>query len=405
MSKKKHADKFSPMKWTLIGLALFIVLYVVVVGNRYDDILRQMEGNAWVDDKVLHLFRWPMLGALLMCLPMAGVGLLASLVLKWMKKSRWIPCTLVLPLVLAYVFPPKANSQLDRYYLFSKVMNDDERVTGYIHLADEKQWQALLDELRQDGNLDTPLGLRYALLAESAMGQLPEMLFNYPVRSAEDFLFRGAREAFADQFNRQFYDNLGVYDEAFHQAMEYGLLQKEGCCMSSLRQLIDYSLAEGDWQVAEKYLTILGKACCNGSFIEERRDRLDEVKRWEERAVAEDDSTMLRPLRGDNFVGLYPLRSEMVRLAYYGVGDQQKTVDYLLCIALVEKNLDLFYKILNQFPNYQGRSLPGAYQQAFDILQSEGQAWRDAPPGTYAYYFYNVAVSNEEGQMIMRDIN
>ncbi len=403
--QKKVKRRISPMKGTLIGLACFVVAYVCVVGLRYDDILRMMEAHSWVDEWWLQLFRWPMLGALVMCLPMAGCGLLVAWLLKCVRRPRWAPFSLLLPCVLAYLYPPKSNAQLPDYRLFSSDMNDDEMVTGYIRMADEQQWQPLLDALRYDNNLNTPLGLRYALLAESALGRLPDVLFSYPVHSADDFLFRGAREAVPVQFNRQFYANLGVYDEAFHHAMEYGLLQKEGCCLYTLRQLVDYALEEGDWQVADKYLAILSQTWFDGSFVKEQRARMEQVRSDQQRAEVEADSTVLRPLRADNYVGLYPLRSEMVRLAYYGVGDRQKTVDYLLCIALLDKNLDLFYKILTQFPNYQNRSLPSTYQQAFDILQSQGQALTDAPYGTYAYYYYNVPVTEDEGTVIMRDIN
>lgn len=374
-------QRWTPMRWTLVLLLAFILLYVLVVGICYDDILRMMEGNSWVDNHILHFFRWPLLGALIMCLPMALAGLLLALLLKCLKRPRLIPASMVLPILLAYFFPPKANGQNDSYCLFSEAMKADEQVCTYMRLADEKEWDALLKMIRDDGNIDTPLGMRYALLAENALGHFPDALFTYPVTSPEDLLFRGMREPVMCQFNRLFYENLGVYDEAFHHAMEYGLQQKEGCCMHTLRHLVDYALAEGDVRVAEKYLAIVDRAWFNGAFVKERRKRLQSQK-----AVMDD-----RPLREDNFVGLYPLRSEMVRLAYYKVGDTQKTVDYLLCIALLEKNLDTFYKVLTQFPNYQNRSLPRAYQEAFDILQSQGQAWRNAPPGSYAYYFYNVA--------------
>ena len=187
--------------------------------------------------------------------------------------------------------------------------------------------------------------------------------------------------------------------------MEYGVKQKNGCCLGTLRHLADYALANGDWKVAEKYLTILADAWLQGSFIEERRATHARVREQMQQAEATCDSTQLLPLRGESFVGLYPLRSEMVRLAYYQEGDAQKTVAYLLCIALLEKNLDTFYKILTQFPNYQQRMLPRNYQEALDILQSQGTAWRDAMQGSYAFYYYNVAIPNGNNDIQMSSLN
>ena len=399
--RKKGLAKVSPMRLTLLLHLLFVIFYVLVVGTRYSGILRMMEANSWTDDYILHLFRWPLVGALVYAVPMALVGLLFCL----FRLRRYAPWTILAPLSLAYFCAPHANSHEGGARLFSAEMNQEEQVCSYVLLADEKKWDELLQTLGKDGNLNTPLGMRYALLAESALGRLPQKLFTYPIRSAEKLLFRGDRSPLMCQFNRQFYENLGIYDEAFHQAMEYGTHQQDGCCLASLRQLTDYALEQGDWQVAEKYLAILDEAWLQGGFVEQRRARLLGVKEQAQKAEAENDSLAMVPLRGESFVGLYPLRSELVRLAYYHEGDDQKTVDYLLCVILLEKNLQTFYSVLTQFPNYQGRALPQAYQEALDILQSEGLAHRDAPVGTYANFFYNVSIEDPSQDLVMHSIN
>lgn len=399
--KKGLALYVNPCKLTLCLYALFVVLYVLVVGTHYDAIFRMIEADSWTVEPLWHICQFPYIGALLYALPMAFVGLVLCL----FKLKKYAPCTLLVSLFLAYYFAPHLRTDEGGCRLFSTELEQERQVCTYILLADDKQWNELLETLRQDGNLDTPLGMRYALLAESALERLPDALFRYPVHSPDDLLFRGDRSAVSCQFNRQFYENLGVYDEAFHQAMEYGTKQQEGCCLGTLRHLTDYALASGDWKVAEKYLTILGDAWWQGGFIEQRRATLAKVRAQRQEAETKNDSTLLLPLRGESFVGLYPLRSEMVRLAYYEEGDSQKTVDYLLCIALLEKNLDTFYKILTQFPNYQQRSLPSSYQQALDILQSQGMAWRDAQQGSYAYYFYNVPITDGTNEIRMSSIN
>ncbi|MBQ0020238.1 MAG: hypothetical protein KBT39_06915 [Bacteroidales bacterium] len=401
--KKKRglALRVSPTRLTCALYGVFVVLYVLVVGTRYGVIFRMIEANSWTDEYFCHLCRYPYLGALMYALPMALAGLVFCL----FRLRKYAPLTLLVPLFLAYYFAPHLRTDEGSYRLFSAEMEQERQVCNYILMADDKQWDELQETLRRDGNMDTPLGMRYALLAESALGRLPDALFRYPVHSPDDLLFRGDRSAVSCQFNRQFYENLGVYDEAFHQAMEYGVKQKGGCCLGTLRHLADYALASGDWQVAEKYLTVLADAWLQGDFVEQRRTTLAEVREQRLQAEARQDSTLLLPLRGESFVGLYPLRSEMVRLAYYEEGDSQKAVDYLLCIALLEKNLDTFYNVLTEFPHYQQRVLPQCYQQAIDILQSQGMAWRDASQGSYAYYFYNVAIPDGNNDMQMSSIN
>lgn len=380
--------------------AVFLLTYVLVVGTRYHATLRMIEANSWIDNPILHLFRWPYLGALLMGLMVLGVPVLFWFLynlrpFRWTKIKWWV----VVPFTLffAWFCPPKPDCE--RYTLFSQQMDLGEQFYRYMFMADEGRWQELLEQIEKDDARETPIGMRYALLAESALGTLTDNLFRYPVRSPGDFLMRGERNPISCQFNRQFYENLGVYDEAFHQSMEYGLLQKEGCCMYTLRQLIDYALKEGDARVAEKYLTILGQCRMDREFVEEGNQRLKElVSKRESPAPVEEHAPDGHEgnVASDNFVGVYPLRSEMVRLAYYKAGDPQKTVDYMLLSILLTKQLGQFYSTLCQFPNYQGRELPGVYREAIEIMQSGETALRDALPGTYAYYYYNVTPMEEQ---------
>lgn len=376
--------KLQPNLCLGIFSAVFLLVYVLVVGTRYHDTLRMIEANSWTDNYILHLFRWPYLGALLMAVFVLGVPVLFWFLYNLRPIRTKIKWWVVIPftLFMAWMCPPKQDGE--RYTLFSQQMNVGELFYRYMFMADEGRWQELLEQIRRDGTRETPIGMRYALLAESALGALPQTLFTYPITSPDDFLMRGERNPISCQFNRQFYQNLGVYDEAFHQSMEYGLLQKGGCCLYTLRQLIDYAIQEGDVRIADKYLTILEQSMFDRDFVKERRKRLEGLQPNEE-----------RPLREDNFVGIYPLRSEMVRLAFYNVGDHQKAVDYTLCSILLQKQLGQFYNTLSQFPDYQGRELPPAYQQALQILQSNETALRDAPPGSYAYFYYNVSIPEE----------
>lgn len=403
--KKGCTWKVSPLKFMLALYALFVVLYVLIVGTRYGAVFRMMEANSSTDEPFYHLFRYPYIGALLYALLIIAVPLMVGSVWLFKCKRKMSSLTILGSFILAYFVAPHSSTDKANFHLFTEELENEQQVCNYILMADDKRWDELLESLRKDGNLDTPIGMRYALLAESALGRLPDALFHYPVRSATDFLFRGDRSPVTCQFNRQFYENLGVYDEAFHQAMEYGMKQKGGCCVSTLRHLIDYALVQGDWRVAEKYLKVLSEAWFESDFIEQRTSKLKEVMVKMDKAVEANDSTMIIPLRGETFVGLYPLRSEMVRLAYYQEADQQKAVDYLLCIALLEKNLDTFYNVLTQFPNYQSRELPITYQEALELLQSDGRSLYDAPQGTYAYYFHHVQPEIEGADVALPSIN
>ena len=171
-----------------------------------------------------------------------------------------------------------------------------------------------------------------------------------------NFFYPHQTEYIASQFNRLFYLNLGVFDEAFHQAEEYGLLQRNGVCFSSLRQMVDYSIEEGDFETSEKYLQILSRSSCHKGFVKERRERIQKTKSGNSKSI---------PLRADNFVGGFPLPIEMLRLArYYQDSPHRKQmVDYAICSYLLRGDAEKFIIATKAFNRYKDQELPKAYQE------------------------------------------
>lgn len=250
----------------------------------------------------------------------------------------------------------------------NKTMRYNENCYHYVSLAETNNWQRLLEEIRQDEDIDSELKQKYALLAESASGTLPDHLFQYSINNPEDFLFRHQRNAFSCIFNRQFYAHIGIYDEAMHNAFEYAMQQTNGNCFSSLRHMTEYAIATGDFPVAEKYLTILGKSMTHGTFIAEQKKKIEEMK--------ESGKTPSVPLRYDNFIGGYPFNSEMIRLLQE-FPQNKKILDYLLCGLLLQKDLVKFRIILRGFPLYKEKNLPAAYAEASAMISAEGGTIKD----------------------------
>ena len=242
--------------------------------------------------------------------------------------------------------------------LTSRYNRDGEYIKKCVCLANEGRWEDLLyrAHIKNDARRGNGIALKYALLAESALGTMPENLLEYPIREEDDFLFRHQTDLVSQQFNRLFYLNLGVYDEAFHQAIEYGLLMPNGSCFSSLRQMIDYSIEEGDWEIAEKYLQILSKSSCHKKFIKERLAKMEKAKKEFKKEIS---------LRADNFVGGYPLPIEMLRLARYYQDETQrkKMLDYAICSYMLRGDVKSFMIATQAFDIYKGGELPKAYQE------------------------------------------
>ena len=285
-----------------------------------------------------------------------------------------------IPTILLYLVAPLIYSQQvafipsDKQYNFRNfhitpltgVYNQNaETVNKIVCMANEERWEDLLykEHVKRDAQLGRGIALRYALLAESALGTLPENLLDYPIRDESLFLYQHQRELITLQFNRLFYLNLGIYDEAFHQAMEYGLLMPNGINFSSLRQMVDYSIEEGEWEIADKYLTILSKSTCHKDFVKERRAKIPNPY-----SLIPNSS----PLRADNFVGGYPLPIEMLRLARYyeDSPNRKKMVDYAICSYILRGDIKSFMIAIQAFDYYKDKELPRAYQQFQESAKS-----------------------------------
>ncbi|GEM_PF-4998592 len=381
--------KLTPLKTTLWMSLIFIAGYTILVACIYPNTLRMMEANSWLNDWILQFFRWPWVGAFLMSIPPCAAMTLTALLLRIIRLPRLMPASLLVALWLAYQYPPTPEYKWGEDRLFSEKMKSDEQLFNYQRMASERQWKELCQTIRRDKTASTTLGARYLLLAESAMGTLAENLFTHPITETEQFLFRGYNNSITCIFNCQFYDNLGVWDECFHQAQEYAMSQRD-FCFRGVCMMVDYSIAEAEWRVAEKLLVVLDEALFYHDFVADRRAKIAEGRKLKPVNDA--------PLRQDNFVSGYSFQNEMARLFQYKIGDQEKVQEYIMCSMLIRKHIPQFCKALSMMPRYKKpiTELPTPFQQAIEINNSQGTALKDAPIGSYAYYYYNTEIPETE---------
>ena len=282
------------------------------------------------------------------------IAVFALLLLVTRKKKKdwkgWIPLSL-----LAVVTIVAMNHKFHE----SSIIHT-EKLYLYANLADQKDWNGLLAAIPREEAIEAKPPLCYTLLAESALGTLADNVFSYPINDPEQFLFRHELKPFSCIFNRQFYDNLGIYDEAFRQAFEYGVMAPDGLCFSSLRQMAHYAILLGNRKVAEKYLDILDRSTLNGAWVERERQLMGSMKTADRK----------QPFVRDSFIGVYPMNSEMIRQLQLKPADR-KVLDYLLIGLLMQRQLDKFSIILRGFPlAYKNRALPRAYSEAAAMLSN-----------------------------------
>lgn len=290
------------------------------------------------------------------CLAVYTVMVIVMAVPYKVNTNKWIGYAVVVASSALYYVLMTTNS----LYVFI------ERLYKISYMADNKDWYGVLSEISYEDYSENKAFLCYALLAENALGTLPQNLMKYQINDPESFLFRHITKSFPANFNRQFYDNIGIYDEAFHQAFEYGVNARENECFRTLRHKTDYALASYDLGTAEKYINLLKRSSAHGAWIASRSARLDSLKSKKRPKV---------PYRSDTLVGAYPIPSEVFRL-YERDKDNRKLLDYVLCSLLLRKEVDKFGIILKNFNLYEGERLPGLYAEATAALAVKDTAAR-----------------------------
>lgn len=396
--------KTSPIRATLTLGLLFVTVYTVAIGSLYPSTLRMMEANAWIHDWALQFYRWPYVGALIMSLCFCSAMCVASGVIwamgkRWPKLRNLMPLTVILPILLACYYPPTASYKWGEYTITDDMMREEEQLYTYHLLAGSKQWDVLQRTIIADGNRNSEIGMKYMLLAESAKGSLIDNLFTYPINSTEQFLYRGISSKGSCLMNMHFYDNLQVWDEAFHQAQEYAMTQRDFCFLS-VKKMVECSIAEAEWKVAEKLLCVLDQALFYHDFVKENRKKIAEGKK---RRPCND-----APLRDENFVTGYSLQNEMARLYSAHIGDSIKTQEYIMACMLLRKNLVQVRQslgILTKYKNEGFQQLPLPIRQAVRILESNGQACREEAYGTYAYFLYHTDIPKIEQRYGAKGVN
>lgn len=274
----------------------------------------------------------------------------------------FIPCKIkmVWNILLTFVASIVAAVYLYYHITDNEQSHQSEEVYRFSRLAENSEWQTLLNEINSKGTIANNIYLQFALLAEARLGTLADNLFKYPIYSPETFCPRLHDTPLDRDICRIFYRELGFIDEAYHQAFQYGVMasRTNGFCAATLRHLAEYAVQMNERQLAEKYIYMLERTSNNDELAKQLRAQLAQ-------AEVKTDSV---PLRANNFAKAYAFTSEMAHFLDYD-RNNRAALDYLLCGLLLTKQLELFKTVLNDFVDvYKDNPLPRAYAEAAAMI-------------------------------------
>ncbi|MFZ2339078.1 MAG: DUF6057 family protein [Bacteroidales bacterium] len=251
-----------------------------------------------------------------------------------------------------------------------------EKILKLDYKAAANRWEEVY-ELSQKYSLRNNIATYYNNMSLARLGLMPEKLMDFyqpaatglfiPVNADENYL--------TITFSNEVYWQLGDVNASQHSALLGMIFSPRARNSRLMKRLAEINIVNGEYEVAEKYLSILEKTLFHRRWAEARRIFLfneEECSRspWisSKRSVIPSEDL----LKAGNE---YRLTLEML------IGsnpDNRMAVDYLLCYDLLIKDLDSFSANMKRHlqPEKSG-PLAKVYQEALLILIVSGRDSRD----------------------------
>lgn len=236
-----------------------------------------------------------------------------------------------------------------------------EFISRIDRFAENKEWDAILQNVTPEMTRANPSLLRWALLALSEKGGLPEWLFAYGVTDPACFFYERVDKQFCRNFNVQFFRALDLDNELLHNAFQAGILSYYGNSFRSMRAILNACARQGRNRMLAKYVEVMKHTSCHTKLMKFFDKYLASV--GVEDKLNSEKSTPF-------FIGAHPFLSDMARIVDRDP-ENRKAVDYLLCGLLISKDMDKFYKVFSLQYKSNGAKLPRYYEEALLVLATQ----------------------------------
>lgn len=223
--------------------------------------------------------------------------------------------------------------------------------------AERGDWDALLQHITPEIARQSPMKLRWVLLALSEKGLLAERMFAYGVSDPSCFLYERQDVQPCHNFNAQFYSALGVDNEVIHHAFQAGVQSPHGMNFRSMRAILNACVRQGYNRMLAKYVSIMRHTSCHGKLVKFMDEYLASA------GTENRSESNIHPF----FIGARPFLSDMARLVDRHP-ENKKAIDYLLCGILMSKDMAKFYKIFSALYPSPSSRLPRYYEEALIVI-------------------------------------
>jgi len=219
----------------------------------------------------------------------------------------------------------------------------------------QAEWKKALKQIEQYPDLNT-LVIYYTNLALLNSGQLGEKMFDYPQIGPGGLRLRWERNSNLF-FGGEIFYYLGYNNEAYRWAFE--AMVAKGLNPRSLKRLIITSIVNGENDVAEKYLHILGQAPFYRKWVlkyerllsdPESQESDPEIKRNRDLLVTKNFISNANGLNLDNLLENHP--------------ENRMAFEYFLATLLLNKDLDFFAENIPRLKDFGYTDIPLYFEEA-----------------------------------------
>ena len=234
-----------------------------------------------------------------------------------------------------------------------------EMMSKLDHMAENQEWEKILESITPKDALTNDHLRKYALLALIQSDQLADQAFIYGISGINDFIYEKPETPMTRNFNMRFCNQLDMHNQAVYHAYQQGTLFTLGMSFDAARSLTDRYLDIKDYALAKKYLDILSHSLCNKGWVNRRLPLLATIK---------DETAENTDIQSNGVFGKMELD---LKILNERTPEDTRYQHMLLCGLLAEKKAEAFYEVFCNTVGSEyaeGARIPKVYQEALLVV-------------------------------------
>lgn len=252
------------------------------------------------------------------------------------------------------------------YYSIFSYNKKEELIFEIDYYVQHQQWEKVLKTANIYPGINQ-LVIYFTNLALSQQGELVEKLFTYPQIGKKGLRLKWERNKVASFYGGEVFFYLQFNNEAFRWAFES--IVSSGLYPRGLKRLIESSIANNHFSLADKYLKIMEESLFYHEWAKKKRDMLQQELQFSGNKFAPGTCCIHIDFTAD--IKGYDLR--LIELLK-NCPENKTALEYYFATLLFEKNIEGIWETVTRCYNYFRHKVPLPIEEALLIyMNNTGQ--------------------------------